>query len=149
MGPLRNEKLHTASVWVKNNYCQNTRSRKHKNQCNNHQILDSSVFAYLNTNVFFFWDQAVYIWMSLHFQNVRVCKQCVFKILKFLNMTLWLALKHYSFSLFIHQDCGSAETEFGITQTIVSITSFIQRVLVLVLETNLWKLLVWKFCSIP
>ncbi len=31
MGLLWNEKLHTASVSVKNNYSKNTRSRKHKN----------------------------------------------------------------------------------------------------------------------
>ncbi len=44
--------------------------------------------------------------------------------LKFLNMTLWLALEHYSFSLFILQDCESAEAESGITQTTVGMYIF-------------------------
>ncbi len=53
-GCLRNEKLHTASVWVKIIIAKHTTSRKHQNHCNNHPVLDSSVFAYLNPNGDFF-----------------------------------------------------------------------------------------------
>ncbi len=85
---------------------------RNTNHCNNHPILDSSVLAYLNLNGDFF---SYISKMSVFVNNVP---------LKCLNLTLWLALEHYSFSLFILQDCESAEAESGIAQTTVGMYIF-------------------------
>ncbi len=88
---------------------------RNTNHCNNHPILDSSVFAYLNLNGDFFFYISK---MSVFVNNVP---------LKCLNLTLWLALEHYSFSLFILQDCESAEAESGIAQTTVGMYIFLSE----------------------
>ncbi len=82
--------------------------------------------------------------MSLHIQNVRVCKQCALKISEYDTVTgietlliLFVyppGLKVQRLSLELHRQQWAC-------------TSFIQRVLVLVLETNL-RMLVWKFFNV-
>ncbi len=82
--------------------------------------------------------------MSLHIQNIRVCKQCALKISEYDTVTgigtlliLFVyppGLKVQRLSLELHRQQWAC-------------ISFVQKVLVLVLETSL-RMLVWKFCSV-
>ncbi len=83
--------------------------------------------------------------MSLHIQNVRVCKQCALKISEYDTVTgigTLLILFVYPPGLLKVQRLS---LELHRQQWVC--TSFIQRMLVLVLLTNL-RMLVWKFFNV-